>query len=127
LKEWMEIAIALVLRIGVTLSVVIIAAGLTITFVHHPDYFSSRPALGSLTSPGKHFPNTLHEVVAGVRTAQGQAIMMAGLLILIATPLARVALSIVIFLIESDWLYTAITTAVFVILMIAFAVGRAGA
>ena len=37
------------------------------------------------------------------------------------------ALSIVIFVIERDRLYAAITTAVFVILMIAFAVGRAAA
>ena len=121
----MDTAITALLRTGVLLSVGIIAAGLVMTFVNHPDYFSSRQALGRLTSPGTHFPNTISEVIAGVRRGSGQAIMAAGLLVLIATPVARVALSIVIFVIERDRIYAAITTAVFAILMIAFAVGRA--
>jgi len=112
----MDTAITMLLRIGVLLSVGIIAVGMVIAFVHEPVSFS--------TSPGAHFPNTIVEVIAGVRQGSGQAVMMAGLLVLIATPVARVALSIVIFVIERDRLYAAITAAVFVILMIAFAVGR---
>jgi uncharacterized membrane protein len=125
MKPWVDFAIALLLRIGVLLSVLVIAIGMFITFAHHPEYFSSRPALGQLTSPGTHFPNTMVEVVHGVRSGKGQAIMMAGLLILIATPVARVALSVVIFIIERDRLFTAITSAVFAILMISFMVGLA--
>jgi uncharacterized membrane protein len=125
MKPWVDFAIALLLRIGVLLSVLVIAIGMFITFAHHPEYFSSRPALGQLTSPGTHFPNTMVEVVNGVRSGKGQAIMMAGLLILIATPVARVALSVVIFIIERDRLFTAITSAVFAILMISFMVGLA--
>jgi len=119
----MDIAITTLLRAGVLLSVGIIAAGMVITFVHHPDYFSSRPALGALTSPTAHFPNTLIGVIAGVRQGGAQAIIMAGLLVLIATPVARVALSVVIFIIARDRLYTAITSAVLLILLISFAVG----
>jgi uncharacterized membrane protein len=115
----MDTAIAILLRVGVVLSVSIIVIGAAITFAHHPDYFS--------TSPATHLANTISEVVAGVRSGSGPAIMMVGLLVLIATPVARVALSIVIFVIERDRLYAAITAAVFLILMIAFAVGRAGA
>ncbi len=126
-KPWVEGAISVLLRVGVLSSVLIIAIGLVITFAHHPDYFSSRPALGLLTSAGAHFPNTLGEVLTGVRDGQGQAIMMAGLLVLIATPVARVALSVVIFFVERDRLFVAITMAVLVILMVSFAVGRGGA
>ena len=114
----MDTAIATLLRTGVLLSVGIIAVGMVITFVQHPDSFSSGPA-------STHFPNTISEVIAGVRHGNGQAVMMTGLLVLIATPVSRVALSIVIFVIERDRLYAAITAAVFVILMVAFAVGRA--
>ncbi|HEX9162432.1 MAG TPA: DUF1634 domain-containing protein [Thermoanaerobaculia bacterium] len=124
MKPWIDKAITTLLRAGVLLSIAIIVAGMVITFVHHPDYFSSRPSLGNLTSPGAHFPNAIGEVFSGVRHGRGQAIMMAGLLVLIATPVARVALSVVIFVIERDWLFTAITATVFVILMIAFAIGR---
>jgi uncharacterized membrane protein len=115
----MNTAITMLLRIGVLLSVGIIAIGMAITFLGHPDYFSSRPVM--------RMPSTIGEVIAGVHLGSGLAIMMAGLLVLIATPVARVALSIVIFVIARDRLYTAITVAVFVILMIAFAVGRAAA
>jgi len=127
LKSWMDTAITVLLRTGVLLSIAIIAAGMVITFVHHPDYFSSRPALGTLTAPDAHFPSSIGEVSAGVRRGSGLAIMTVGLLVLIATPVARVALSIVIFVIARDRLYVAITAAVFAILLVAFAVGRAAA
>ena len=126
MKNWMDAAVAMLLRIGVLLSIGIIAAGMVITFVHHPDYFSSRPALGTLTAPDKHFPSTLSEVIAGVRHGSGQAVVTAGLLVLIAIPVARVALSIVLFVIERDRLYAAITATVLVVLLISFVVGRAG-
>ncbi|MGZ7078903.1 MAG: DUF1634 domain-containing protein [Thermoanaerobaculia bacterium] len=124
MKNSMDTAIGTLLRVGVVLSVSIVSVGMVITFVHHPDYFSSRPALGTLTAPGTHYPSTLVEVIAGVLRGSGEAVVSAGLLLLIATPVARVALSIASFAIERDRLYVAITTAVFVILMVAFAVGR---
>ena len=73
----MDTAITILLRVGVVLSVTIIIAGTAITFVHHSDYFSSSPG-------ATHFPNTISEVVMGVRGGSGPAIMMAGLLVLIA-------------------------------------------
>ena len=57
----------------------------------------------------------------------GRVIIMAGLLILIATPVARVAFSIFIFVQERDRLYVAITSAVLLILLFGFAVGATGA
>ena len=126
MKNWVDIAISVLLRTGVLLSVGIIIVGTVITFVHHPEYVSSPPALGILTAPSSRFLNTISGVVAGVRRGSGQAIVMAGLLLLIATPVARVALSIVVFIIERDRLYAVMTTVVLLILLIAFALGRAG-
>lgn len=123
MKDWVNTAIFITLRAGVLISIAIIIVGATITFVHHPDYFSSRPALGELTSPKAHFPNTLADVFTGVRDVRGQAIIALGLIVLIATPVARVVMSVFIFLVEHDWLYTAITTAVVIILFISFSIG----
>lgn len=122
-ENWVDVAISRVLRIGVVLSVAIIALGLVMTFLHHPEYATSHSMLGSLTAPGAQYPNTLFGVFRGVGEGHGLSIVMLGLLLLIATPLARVALSIAIFVIEHDRLYTAITTAVLLILLIGFAVG----
>lgn len=121
--HWVDVAISTVLRVGVILSVAIIAVGLVIAFLHHPEYTSSHTILGGLTAAGAKYPNTLLGVVSGVREGHGLSIVMAGLLLLIATPVARVALSIFIFLIEHDKLYTAITTAVLLVLFIGFAIG----
>ena len=52
---------------------------------------------------------------------------MAGLLVLIATPVARVVLSVVIFIKVRDRLYAAITSAVLMILLFSFAVGLVAA
>ncbi len=127
MRDWIHIAIVTLLRVGVVLSIAIIIIGMATTFVHHPEYFSSRPALGALTSPKAHFPNTFIDVVDGVRHGRGQAIVMAGLLVLIATPVARVALSVVIFIIARDRLYAGITSTVLAILLISFAVGLVAA
>ena len=123
MNEWVDTAISTLLRVGVILSVTIIAFGLVLTFVHHPDYVSSPASLAELTAARATYPNTIVSVIDGVRHAREQAIVMAGLLLLIATPIARVALSIVVFIIEHDKLYTAITAAVLLILLIGFAIG----
>jgi len=127
LKDWVHVAITTLLRVGVVLSILFIVTGMVITFGTHPEYFSSRPALGSLTSPQAHFPNTLSSVIGGLREGSGQAIVMAGLLILIATPVARVALSVIIFIIERDRWYIALTATVFTILLVSFAIGLVAA
>ena len=127
MKEWINTAIAAVLRVGVILSIAIMLAGITVTFVHHPEYFSSRPSLGALTSTSTHFPNTLVDVISGVRRGMGQDIVMAGLLVLIATPIARVALSLIVFVKVRDRLYTIITSIVLLILLISFAIGLVAA
>jgi uncharacterized membrane protein len=121
LKDWVHAAIVTLLRVGVVLSVLFIVSGMVITFVGHPEYFASRPAVDF------HFPNTLPEVVHGVRAGAGPAIVMAGLLILIATPVARVALSVIIFIIARDYLYVALTATVLVILIVSFVIGLVAA
>jgi uncharacterized membrane protein len=123
---WVDRLISSLLRIGVTLSVSIVAIGMLLTFLHHPDYFRSRPALGDLTSPGHSYPSSLRAVMEGVAQGHGQAVVMLGVILLIATPVARVAVSIVIFVIERDRLYAAITTAVLLLLLLSFLLGAAG-
>ncbi|MGD9634012.1 MAG: DUF1634 domain-containing protein, partial [Pirellulales bacterium] len=76
--------------------------------------------------PGAAFPRTLSEVAAGAAAFRGQAIIVAGLLILIATPVVRVAISVLVFLEQRDYTFALITATVLTILIISFALGRAG-
>jgi len=121
-----EIIISAVLRTGVLASFLLIVAGMIISFIHHHEYLSSPAELLYLTHPGAAFPHTLRDVFTGLHEMRGQAVVTAGLLLLIVTPVMRVAVSIIIFLHKKDWVFTLITTVVLCLLLASFALGRIG-
>ena len=111
-----ELLISQVLRGGVVLSAVIIGIGLVGEVLHHGNQVSSVPDLNSLAA-------VWHGILAG----DPLAVIMAGLLVLLATPVLRVAVSVVAFALEGDFRYVAITCVVLLILVVSFALGKAGA
>ena len=84
-------------------------------FVHHPDYLKSAADLHRLTAPGGALPHTLAEVASGVVAgrASGYHAWPAGA---IATPILRVAVSLVGFALQRDRTYTAVRAAVLLVL-----------
>jgi uncharacterized membrane protein len=56
-------------------------------------------------------------ILADARALRGRGLMQLGVLMLIATPIVRVALSTVVFLRQRDWLYTVITLIVLTLLL----------
>jgi uncharacterized membrane protein len=111
-----EMLISHVLRGGVLLSAVIIGIGVLGVVLHHGSQTSSLPALDSLAA-----------VWQGIVAGNPLAVIMAGLLVLLATPVLRVAVSVVAFALEGDFRYVAITCMVLLILLVSFALGKAGA
>jgi uncharacterized membrane protein len=59
-------------------------------------------------------------------SAPGRALTSAGLVILIATPVARVVASVISYAIERDWVFLALTGTVLVILLGSLAVALTG-
>ncbi len=109
-----EIIISGVLRGGVLLSIGVILVGVVYGYV--------LPLLGHAAS--STFPDTLPGVIAGLEAGRPMAIISAGLLILVATPVIRVAVSIAAFAIESDRTYVLITALVLAILLVSiFGIG----
>ncbi|MGC2298470.1 MAG: DUF1634 domain-containing protein [Acidobacteriaceae bacterium] len=108
-----ETWVSVFLRTGVMLAAAIVLTGgilyLTQNSGPRPDYqhFHAEPAQFT------HFTGILH----GVAALNPECIIMLGLLILIATPVARVGMCIVGFLLERDRLYTVVSTIVLVILL----------
>jgi uncharacterized membrane protein len=119
-----ELVISYTLRIGVITSIIVIALGSAISFIHHPDYLSSADQLKRLTEPGAAFPHTLGELALGLRSLRGRAIVGIGLMLLIATPVARVAISIVAFAYQRDRTFVLITSTVLVLLLLSFVLGH---
>jgi uncharacterized membrane protein len=119
-----ELLISNVLRLGVGLSLALVTGGMLLTFVHHPDYFYSAQALQRLTAPERG-PHGLAEVLGGVMNARGQAFVMVGLLVLMATPVLRVALSLLVFGRQKDRAFVTLTSVVLSLLVLSFLLGRA--
>ena len=119
-----ENIISTLLRTGVLASLTCIVAGTLIIFLRHPEYFSSRAQLQHLTLQSASFPHSLRDVFNGIKTLEGQAIVAIGLLLLIATPVMRVAVSILIFLHQRDRIFTLITAVVLCFLLASFVLGR---
>jgi uncharacterized membrane protein len=119
-----ELTISTTLRAGVIISMAIIGVGTLISYLHHPGYLYDESELQRLTKPGAAFPHTLGEVVTGVKQAHGQAVVALGLLVLLITPVVRVAISVLAFLFERDRAFTIITIVVLGLLLLSFVLGR---
>ena len=107
-----EILLGHVLRAGVMLSATVVLIGGVVYLARHggeiPDYGAFRGEPVTLRS--------VHGIVASARALSARGVIQFGLLMLIATPIARVLVSVVGFLLQGDWLYVAITTTVIALL-----------
>jgi uncharacterized membrane protein len=110
-----ELLISQVLRGGVVLSALIISIGMVGVLLLHGNQASALPV-----------PDSLVTVWQGIQAGNPLAVVMAGLLVLLATPVLRVAVSVVAFALEGDIRYVVITSLVLLILLISFALGKAG-
>ena len=119
-----ELLISAILRVGVVLSLLIIVCGMVLSLKHHPGYFDNPSLMKQITTPGRIVPHTLGEVFRGAILLKGEPLIAAGLLLLIATPVLRVAVSIFIFLFEKDWWFVVTTGFVLGMLILSFFLGR---
>ena len=120
-----ELLISGLLRVGVLVSLVLVVIGSVLTFWHNPSYLTDASETDKLTSVAATFPHTLADVLSGIAHMNGAALVMLGLLLLIATPVMRVAVSIVGFAYQGDRTYVIITSVVLALLLLSFALGRA--
>lgn len=114
-----ELIISYVLRGGVLLSAGVILLGVVLFYIRYAASFQSAAT--------RTYPRSLADVALGVTHGDPLAVIALGLLILLATPTLRVVISIVTFALERDWLYTAITALVLLILLVSFLLGGGGA
>ena len=121
-----ELLISLLLRVGVLTSLAIVILGMLISFVRHEDKVGSTEVYTNLTSTTAAFPHTVPAVLRGVAHLRGRSIIMLGLLLLIGTPVMRVAISVFLFVYERDRTYVVVTTVVLTLLLLSFVLGRAG-
>jgi uncharacterized membrane protein len=129
--ERAELYLSYLLRGGVLLSAAIIIIGIAMMFAiqHQSSYVS--PSLSGLTSyPPRLNSVTIDTSITDIRTglAQGDpdAVISLGLVVLIATPIMRVAASVFLFLMQRDYVYVLMTLFVLIVLLTSFALGKVG-
>jgi uncharacterized membrane protein len=105
--------VSLVLTVGVAISAALIGAGLLAALAVGWQGSLIGPAPAAATAATTDFSN----LPARLASLEPLAISQLGLLALLATPVTRVAASVVGFALERDRLYTAITLAVLAILL----------
>ena len=120
----MELVISYALRVGVLLSAAVILVGI-LRFALTQDtgyvrvlshHLQDILAFHQKSGPG-FFPTSLQGVVGGALGGKPYAIICLGMLLLVLTPIVRVALSVFFFLFQRDWVYVGITLFVLAVLM----------
>jgi uncharacterized membrane protein len=110
--------LGIVLRSGVVLSGLIIAIGTTLFIANHSlDDTSAYLAYNPSLVPHGNFPVSLPSIASGLASLNPSSIIALGFLVLLATPVARVALSLFLFAAEKDRMYVYLTAAVLAILL----------
>ena len=112
----LETIIGYTLRIGVTAAAVLVLAGGVYYLIENAftpaDYHTFHPAT-------KHALD-LSGIMRNALALNSLGIIQLGLLVLIATPIVRVILSVVAFLLERDLLYAVVTSIVLGVLLYSF-------
>ncbi len=127
---WMEMAISYALRAGVLLSAAVILVGiLSFALTQNTGYVRVLPnhlrdilTFHQTSGPG-FFPTALPAILQGAMAGKPYAIIGLGMLLLILTPVVRVALSVLFFLAQRDWLYVGITLFVLAVLTFSLFMG----
>ena len=117
-KQWddarMRNIMGSLLRVGVLAAAFLVVLGGVLFFLQHPkEIFDYTTFKGE---PAKF--RQVHLIVKEAMNLRGRDIIQLGLLVLIATPVARVIFSLIGFLIEKDWIYVSITAIVLMILFV---------
>ena len=117
LDSALDSKISMLLQVGVYSSAAVVLLGGILYLTHHgddrPDYHAFHGAPDGL--------NSISGIIAGALHGRALAILQFGLLMLIATPVARVIFSVYAFLAERDYLYVVISAIVLAVLIYSLA------
>jgi len=118
----MQVVIGWVLRAGVFVSMTVVFLGGILYLYRHGHTTADYHEFKGIPD----FVQTIPGIIKGIFTFRGRAIIQAGIILLIATPILRVLFSAIGFVIEKDYLYTTISFFVLLIILISMLSGHAG-
>ena len=117
----MQAVIGWILRVGVIVSLSIVIFGGVVYLYRHGHSIADYSTFKGV--PEFVYPSN---IISGVLAFRGRAIIQAGIILLIATPVLRIIFSFIGFIIEKDRLYTFISLLVLLIIIASMVSGHAG-
>ena len=108
-----EVALGHLLRAGVLLAAsVVLIGGVVFLARHH----AAHAGYGAFSGEPEDL-RSIRGIVAGALGFHGRSVMQLGVLLLVATPIARVVFSAAAFAKQRDWLYVGLTAIVLSLLL----------
>jgi len=111
--QQVEQMIGSLLRVGLMIATAVVVAGAALYLFRHgsepPNYRAFRGEPADLRSIGGIVRDSLQE--------RGRGLIQLGLVLLLATPVARVAFSVIAFALQRDWFYVTVTLIVLAVLL----------
>jgi uncharacterized membrane protein len=111
-------AIGLVLRYGVIASFIVVAVGSVLLFLEGQTGYYPMGSGEQLFDSQNRSLIGLTRLIQGVASAKPYAVIDLGLVVLLATPVARVVISVFLFMEEKRYAFVAITATVLAILLL---------
>ena len=108
-----DMLMGMLLRTGVLLAASIVFVGGIVFLARHPGPVANYHVFQGEPEGFRTLPGIFHEVAAW----HSRGLIQLGLLLLIATPVARVAFSVGAFSVERDWTYVAVSLLVLALLL----------
>ena len=115
----MELIVSSVLQAGVVVSSVIILVSMILFFTHG----NQNGSYHQFTTTTYSFPHSTSALKTAIKAGEGTGFIELGVLLLILTPILRVAISVLLFLRQHDMPMTIVTVLVLLILVGSFYVG----
>jgi uncharacterized membrane protein len=116
-----EQSIGRFLQVGVMLAAAVVLVGATLLLMQH----GSAPVSYAVFHSGPQQLRTIAGIVRGALALDSKAIVQLGLVLLIATPVVRVAFMLIAFVVQRDRVYIAISGLVLALLLYGLLLGRA--
>ena len=115
-----EQVIGRLLQIGVFTAAAVAIVGAILVLIQHG---SAAPAFADFRAAPAHL-TSIGGILRGVREMRSESIVQLGIVLLIMTPMLRVAFTLVAFVLQRDRVYVAITTLVLALLSYGLVFGR---
>ncbi|MCS7051178.1 MAG: DUF1634 domain-containing protein [Thermomicrobium sp.] len=120
-SDRLDLLISHVLRLGVSIAALVGAVGLALFFVRGPQPGDPRTVHELLALRAGTQARGPRELLDGLLAARPDDIMRLGVLVLLLTPTARVALSLLLFVLERDVVFALVAAVVLFILLLGLA------